>query len=284
MRFFLSIFIASLLFSAAAFGQSKNILADGNPPLTGAMVERLTALLEWSLDADFSSGERSELKNAVTAYWKNRDEKSIRSVLDMLAFEEKLAGAGEDQKRNLQPQVEREILKTIEKDSDEPLNRLLLAVYNRKKTSANDNESAARKSGPVGNLAGRWQTSHANSLSTQNVYTGAIGGGNGMVAEYDIKPDGRVIFSLFMTQNNYGCTTKIKTSKTGRVLVNGSQVTFTYEKGTTTGTDSCNAKYNYTKNLGPSSETFEYKLTRDGGRTQFCFANSKLKDCAVKLD
>lgn len=123
-----------------------------------------------------------------------------------------------------------------------------------------------------------------NSVTTQNVYTGALGDANGMIAEYNIKPDGSVIFSFYLSQNNYGCTTKIKTSKTGRVTVNGSQAIFSYDKGTTNSTDSCNAKNNYTKSLGKETETFDFAIKRENGKKQFCFSDGKLKDCAAKLD
>jgi hypothetical protein len=285
MKYFSALFIAIVLFTASSKAQSKNVLADGNPPLTQTMVNRLTTLMQWSLDADFNDEERGKLRSAVVSYWKNGDEKSIKAVLDMLAFEQKLTSASQDQKQNLQPQVRQKLLEEIEKDASEPLNGVLLAAYKRNRGANNNSNFGAQNGGAsIENLIGRWQVSHANSMTTQNVYTGAIGGGNGIIAEYDIKPDGRVIFSFYLTQNNYGCTTRIKTSKTGRVSVSSSRAVFDYEKGTTTSTDSCNAKNNYTKNLGKTSETFDFAVKRENGKTQFCFNDGKLKDCAVKLD
>ena len=281
MKIINAFFIALILLTIPAFGQSKNVLADGNPPLTQTMINRLTTLMQWSLDSDFSDEERSELRSAVVSYWKNGDEKSIKSVLDTLAFEQKLAGASEDQKRNLQPQVQQKLLEEFEKDANEPLNKVLLAAYRRNHDANNSN---AETGGSLEALIGRWQVRHANSMTTQNVYTGALGDANGMIAEYDIKPDGSVIFSFFMSQNNYGCTTKIKTSKTGRVVVNGSRAVFNYTKGTTTSSDSCIAKNNYTKSLGQTVETLDFTISRENGKKQFCFSDGKLKDCAVKLD
>ena len=282
MKLIHAFFITTLFFTIAAFGQSKNVLADGNPPLTQTMINRLTTLMQWSLDSDFSDEERSELRSTVISYWKNRDEKSVKAILNMLAFEEKLTTAGEDQKRNLQPQIQQKLLEEFEKDKEEPLNKVLLAAYKRNHEANNSN--AAQNGNLLENLIGRWQVSHGNSMTTQNVYTGALGDANGMVAEYDIKADGSVIFSLFLSQNNYGCVTKIKTSKTGRISVNGAQAIFNYDKGTTTSSDSCNAKNNYTKSLGQTSETFDFNIKRENGKKQFCFSNGKLKDCAVKLD
>src|SRR5215207_8949418 len=131
MKFINAFFIAVLLFTVSTFGQSKNVLADGNPPLTQTMINRLTTLMQWSLDSDFSDGERTELRAVVIDYWKKGDETSIKSVLDTLAFEQKLASASEEQKRSMQPQIQQKLLAEFEKDPNEPLNKVLLAAYRR---------------------------------------------------------------------------------------------------------------------------------------------------------
>jgi hypothetical protein len=133
-------------------------------------------------------------------------------------------------------------------------------------------------------LVGRWQVSHMNSVTSKNVYSGAIGDANGMIAEFDIKPNGRVNYSFYLSQSNYGCTTKIKTSKTGRAIVEGSKVTFAYDSGTTTSQDSCNAKFNYTKNLGQTADVYEFAIKSENGKRYFCFADERLKDCAVRVN
>ena len=79
-----------------------------------------------------------------------------------------------------------------------------------------------------------------------------------MIAEFDIKPDGRLIYSFYLQQSNYGCTTRLKTAKTGRASTEGSHVTFIYDESTTTSEDNCHAKYNYTKTVPASRETFDF--------------------------
>lgn len=279
MKIINAILVAFLL-SIAVFAQSRNIIADGNPPLTQVMINRLTTLMQWSLDTDFTDEERNDLRRAVVSCWEKGDQKSIKSILDMLAFEEKWTTSSEDQKQTLQPQIQAGLLREFEKDISEPLNKVLFAAYSR---SHANSKSDSGSGDLLANLIGRWQVSHGNSMTTQNVYTGKIGDANGMIAEYDIKPNGSVIFSFYLSQNNYGCTTKIKTSKIGRVSVSGNRLSFDYDKGTTTSSDSCNAKNNYTKNLGKTGESFSYELKRENGKPQFCFANDQLKDCAVKM-
>lgn len=133
-------------------------------------------------------------------------------------------------------------------------------------------------------LAGKWQVRHGNSIVGVDINSGRIGDGNAMIAEFDIRPDGRVIYSFVLQQSNYGCTTRIKTSKTGRAIISGARLTFAYDGGSTMSEDNCNAKHNYTKKLAPEEETFTFDLKRGSdGRPQFCFANAKLKDCASEL-
>jgi hypothetical protein len=133
-------------------------------------------------------------------------------------------------------------------------------------------------------LVGKWQVLHGNSIVGVDVNSGRIGDGNSMIAQYDIQPDGRVVFTFVLQQSNYGCTTRIKTSKTGRTVVSGSRVTFAYDAGGTTASeDSCNAKNNYTKKLPAEKETFDFSVERKDGKINFCFASQKLKDCAIKV-
>lgn len=115
MKIINAFFIAITLFTISSVAQSKNVIADGNPPLTQTMINRLTTLMQWSLNSDFSDEERGEMRGIVVSYWKNGDEKSMKSILNTLAFEEKLATAGEDQKRNMQSQVEKKLLEEFRK-------------------------------------------------------------------------------------------------------------------------------------------------------------------------
>lgn len=268
------------MFAAAATAQSRNVIADGQPPLTQTMVNRLTRLMEWSLDVDLNDEEQTALRSAVVGYWQRQEEKEIKAVLNMLDFEQKLATATDEKKRELQPQIKEGVIKAIKEDPKDPMNQVLAAAYRRSQNS----QQPAGSTGGLSDIVGRWQVSHMNSLTTQNVYSGAIGDSNGMIAEFDIKPDGRVIYSFYLSQVNYGCTTKLKTTKIGRLAISGSRLVFNYSTGTTTSQDSCNAKYNYTKDLGPTTDAYEFGLASKDGKAQLCIVNDKVKDCAVKLN
>jgi hypothetical protein len=256
---------------ALARAQSTT-LAGGSPPLTAEMSDRYAALMEWSLDVSLDPAERKAVEKHLVAYWQAADIKNIKAVLDSLAFEKNLSKA---KQQGLQPQIKQAVLEALEKDSSDPLSSVLLEIYRKKQNLAD---------GDLSQLVGMWRVLHGNSIVSVDKTSGRIGGGNSMIAEYDINPDGRVGFTFVLQQSNSGCTTNIKTHKTGRAVVEGSRVTFAYDAGgTTESQDNCNPKYNYTKRTQAEEEIFDFQLKSENGKAQFCFASAKLKDCAIKI-
>lgn len=277
------IFLVIMIFAnAAIFAQtSDKVLANGDPPLMSRMVERYIGLMEWSLDVRFDSQDSVAVQKQLVKYWQMSDEKNIKGVLDTLTFEQNISNANEAKKAEIKPQLKEKLLETMEAESVDAMNKLLLGIY--RKSQNVETENATNGDAGLNKLVGKWQVLHGNSIVGVDINSGRIGDGNAMIAEYDIKPDGRVIFSFVLQQSNFGCTTRIKTSKTGRIAVSGSRITFAYNSGTTVSEDTCNARHNSTKKLSAEKETFDFALKSENGKPQFCFANDKLKDCAVKI-
>lgn len=285
-KLFSLVLCAAILGGAFSLAAAQTgVLADGNPPLTVSMINRLVGLFEWSLEIEFSARDRADFQKTIVGYWKEPDAKSIESLRDTLAFEQKLQTWSDAQKREAQPQIKEKLIENFEQNPSDPMSSLLLAIYRRGQAgdSAGADTNSDEGGADLSRLAGKWQVLHGNSIVGVDVNSGRIGDGNQMIAEFDIRPDGRVIYSFILQQSNYGCTTRIKTSKTGRASVSGSRVTFSYEGGTTTSEDACNRRYNYTKKLPAEKETFDFNVERKDGKMNFCFANAKLKDCAVKV-
>jgi hypothetical protein len=274
--------------SATSNAQNKTI-ADRNPPLTSSMVERYIGLLEWSLDFQFSGKERAEIEKQIVKYWQTQDEKNIKGIVGSLSFEKSLSSVSQEKKNELQPQVKQKILETMENDRDEPLISLLLAIYKKNKNVNAEAEinAAGDETGAAGieRLVGKWQVLHGNSIVGVDAASGRIGSGNSMIAQYDIRPDGRLIFTFVLQQSNYGCTTRIKTSQTGRIAISGSNLIINYSAGgTTISEDSCNAKNNYKKQLAAEKQSLQYRLEQKSGKKSFCFDSGNIKDCAIKVE
>ncbi len=283
-RFFALLLSAGILCgSIVRIEAQSDVLAAGNPALTAPMINRVVALLEWSLQISFATQDRTSLQQIVVHYWQQKDAKSIHAIHNMLAFEQKMQGWSNEQKQQAQPQLQQKLLENMAQNSADEMNRLLQTIYRRSHSPNAATSLSPSHTASSNALAGKWQVLHGNSIVSADRTRGKIGEGNGMIAEYDIKPNGQVIYSFYLQQSNFGCTTRLKTSKTGRAVVAGSRITFTYDEGKTIGEDGCNAKYNYTKLIPASSETFTFELKSANGKSQFCFANEQLKDCAVKV-
>ncbi|HLM60961.1 MAG TPA: hypothetical protein VK308_09165, partial [Pyrinomonadaceae bacterium] len=205
--------LLSLVLFAAILGggfslarAQTGVLADGNPPLTASMINRLVNLFEWSLEADFTDKDRDDLQKLVVGYWKDADTKSIQAIRNTLDFEEKLQTWSDAQKRQTQPQVKEKLIESFEQNLSDALSKLMLAIVRRGQDASADTN--LETGADLSQLAGKWQVLHGNSIVGVDRNSGRIGDGNSMIAEFDIRPDGRVIYSFALQQSNYGCTTR----------------------------------------------------------------------------
>ncbi len=64
--------------SLTIVGAQTAVLAEGNPPLTVSMINRMVNLFEWSLQVKFSQQDRAALQRTVAGYWQAGDVKSIQ--------------------------------------------------------------------------------------------------------------------------------------------------------------------------------------------------------------
>jgi hypothetical protein len=79
--FSIVLYAAILCGGFSAVGAQTGVLADGDPPLTVSMIDRLVGLFEWSLDIKFSAKDRADFQKTIVGYWKESDAKSIGGVL-----------------------------------------------------------------------------------------------------------------------------------------------------------------------------------------------------------
>jgi hypothetical protein len=161
-------FYIAILLSLAfeIFGQTKP-LVKGNPPLTAVMIERFVSLMEWSLKVKVSKEKRSIVEKQIINYWQTGDEKNVKSILNILAFEQKLASADEAKKQEIQPHIKKQLLEPIEKESSDPLNAILLEIYKQSQNPETENPSVTNSD--VSSIVGKWQVLHGNSMEEDHV-------------------------------------------------------------------------------------------------------------------
>ena len=73
-------------------------LADGNPPLTQAMVDEVSDFLEWLMEVPFTDGQKETVREELTASWKKQDKEEINGVKDMQNAQVQLSAMTADQR------------------------------------------------------------------------------------------------------------------------------------------------------------------------------------------
>jgi CHAT domain-containing protein/Tfp pilus assembly protein PilF len=133
-----------LLTTVTVFGQgqifaqrdSGAVLYPGEPPLTQGMVDQLTSVFEWILDARFTAEQRVQFKQATVAEWTRQDRNSIQNAIILLNLGTQLHGASEQQRNDVREKLQAEMLQSLRKPPLDDTSRLLLNVYESAHTSA----------------------------------------------------------------------------------------------------------------------------------------------------
>src|SRR5688572_8270558 len=104
------------------------VLAEGEPPLTQAMVEDVAGFFSWLFESRFTPAERRELERVLVATWRANDRKEIEAVTQFGEFNAKLAAADAGKREEVRAAMLPEVLKQARADSSD-FSRLLLGVY-----------------------------------------------------------------------------------------------------------------------------------------------------------
>ena len=75
--FTILLLISLVICASPAFGQPDEVLADGLPPLTRRMTERIVNLYAYLLNVQFTDVQRKRVQKGLVDYWENQDFKSI---------------------------------------------------------------------------------------------------------------------------------------------------------------------------------------------------------------
>lgn len=294
--------LALLLLSGArgAAGQALSgddrRLADGQPPLTGTMVNHLVELFEWTLEARFDARERAEFERQRVAEWRSSDRQGIEHAVGFLKIYDQLAALPAETRAGLRPQLQRTLVEALRGQPNDNTSRLLLEVYETAHTQAGaagnpaggetapDDEDGgeARRAGAPAELVGTWQAGSSSATSYVNPATGATSDPSGTQVMYTIFADGRYEYAALTQQSFYNCTTKLLTFKTGVVRFAAGALIFVPREGKFTSQDSCNRQYNYEKPATLERESYRWRVERDQYGTKLCLQNEKVNGCAYK--
>lgn len=133
-------FLAAVSFGAfgiTAFSQQRDIvLAQGNPPLTQSMLDRTSDFLEWLLDIDLSSEQKSTLKKIIERAWHTQNQAEIKSTLDLVNMHGELLKMSKSERDAKKAEIQSPILEGLRKETGDELSRMMVSAYDSAHASA----------------------------------------------------------------------------------------------------------------------------------------------------
>jgi hypothetical protein len=111
----------------AAYEQSHQPIAFGDPPLTESMVSRFTSYLGWVLQIRLTQPLKDNLRAALLQDWKQP--KEIKSDMDFLNWQVDMANRPNEEKEYFRSKAEPEIIKAMRVDRGNPAAPWIVAAY-----------------------------------------------------------------------------------------------------------------------------------------------------------
>jgi hypothetical protein len=127
-----NIFLATIIFLsifASPVHAQDEVLADGLPPLTRRMTERITDYWGYILNVQFTDAQRKRFQKGLVDYWENQDFKSI----GILAVEDANAiqffDSPEAERQRLRKIHQEKFVKSLREEKTDALSQFLVSVY-----------------------------------------------------------------------------------------------------------------------------------------------------------
>lgn len=121
--------LALTVCASPVFGQQDEVLADGTPPLTRQMAERIINYYAYVLNVQFTDSQRKRVQKGLVGYWENQDFKSIGvlTVTDEEAMQ--FFAAPETEKQRLRIIHQEHFLRGLREETTDELSQFLVSVY-----------------------------------------------------------------------------------------------------------------------------------------------------------
>ncbi|MDQ4121938.1 MAG: hypothetical protein M3209_10885 [Acidobacteriota bacterium] len=143
MKYWRFLFLAAVLaFSVPAFGQAKSnddkILANGDPVLTESTVRGVRGVFEWIFESDFNARQTEAFRLLLIDYWQRGSRTDILVCLDYLKIGDVIAKIPENRREEARTKLRELTLTVINRQSNDPMSRILLEVSRNAKKSTRD--------------------------------------------------------------------------------------------------------------------------------------------------
>lgn len=260
-------------------GNGDKILVTGEHSLSQSEIDELTELYEWMLNTEFTSAERRKYQT-LTVKEAQTNQRTAKNLKEMLQHYRTLKALDETKREQFRLQLLPTLVSALETKKTD-LNEFLLGVYQNRKGEAVDKDVLADDSQTdepkstggavkVADLAGIWSTSSVSGTRYKSLVTGELSDPSGSIIEYQISPNGVIKHVGYLSSTVYSCTTKLFISRTGRISINGSNITFDFAPGKRM-YQTCSASASRNDTLPAEKETYSFKLEHDEyGILQLC--------------
>jgi hypothetical protein len=279
MKRFLCLTLAALLLAASAgAAAAQNRLAEGEPPLTRAMVDDVAGFFGWLFETRLSPDERGELERLLVEVWRRGDREDIKSVVEFGTLNDKLAAATDEQRRQVRAEILPQVLRSLRAEPDD-FSRLMLSVHDaaRQGRDAAPEDDAA-SGGDAAGLLGSWRTSQMSMLMYQNRATGSTTPGNGTTMQYRFHLDGRFEYNGYLQTTMYNCTTTLFNPMAGTYRVAGSRLTLTPRANNWQMRNNCAQSQNKDRPGKLDAVTYAFRTKQENGREFLCLTGADGKE------
>lgn len=292
-RILVVVALATFTGAANAQNQTENgdkVLVAGEYSLKQSDINRLTELYEWMLAAEFTSEQRQKYQTLIVEEAQT-NRRTAKALTEMLQSYQKSQSIEAAKRERLRLQILPDIIAAMEKEKTE-VNQLLLSVYRngQDKTAnkilladdaGNDDSNGRSGAAKLADLAGIWSTSSVSTERYKSLVTGELSDPSGSIIEYKISPNGEIKHVGYLSSTIYSCTTKLFISRTGRISINGSNITFDFAPGKRM-YQTCSASASRNDTLPAERKTYPFRLERDKYGLQLCTVEDGKDFCIRK--
>lgn len=275
----------------AQTGNSDKILVTGEYSLKQSDIDTLTELYEWLLNTEFTSAQRKRFQTLAVKEAQTDPQKS-KVFTAMLSYYKTIKAVDEEKRDQLRQQILPSLVSGLENKKTE-LNTFLFGIYQNaqdktadKNAQADDSQIGEPKNTggavKVADLAGIWSTSSVSGIRYKSLVTGELSDPSGSIIEYQISPNGNIKHVGYLSSTVYTCTTKLFISRTGRITINGSNITFDFAPGKRM-YQTCSASASRNDTLPAEKKTYPFRLERDEyGILQLCTVEENGKNFCIR--
>ena len=125
----LLLLISLMVCASPAFGQADEVLAEGIPPLTRQMAERIVNYYAYLLNVNFTDAQRNSFQSGLVGYWKNQnfEKMGTLTVTDEEAIQ--LFALPETEKQRLRIVRQGKVLQALREEKADALSQFLVSLY-----------------------------------------------------------------------------------------------------------------------------------------------------------